>query len=137
MTIMTAHRQITATFIFLSLLILPSLVLGQESELTLGDPPMHAQDKNQRPAVLFPHENHMDVLECLDCHHDYENGENVLDESDLEEESPAARCDSCHDFYSPSALRSVFHSQCIGCHRKARIKGEAAGPELCGECHRK
>jgi c(7)-type cytochrome triheme protein len=50
-----------------------------------------------RGPVLFDHEFHMYDFDCLDCHHDMENGENVLDEVDLVEGNPDILCASCHD----------------------------------------
>jgi len=81
-----------------------------------------------RPEVNFPHNRHMESdLSCKDCHHIYENGKNVLDESNLEEGNQGIRCSACH---GPNKLMEAFHHQCIGCHTKKKI-----GPRFCGECH--
>ena len=51
----------------------------------------------ERPPVPFPHGRHMEEgLSCKDCHHRYEQGKNVLDESDLEPGKPGIRCQECH-----------------------------------------
>jgi c(7)-type cytochrome triheme protein len=85
-----------------------------------------------RPPVPFPHELHMDVYDCLDCHHDYENGENVLDDAVLEEGNPEIKCAFCHTPAAAIDLKDAFHGQCVGCHDIDHKKG----PRLCGECHR-
>jgi len=85
----------------------------------------------QRPAATFSHELHADTAEidCVECHHVYENGENVWDDS-METD-----CTSCHkleaDGKTMSAMKA-FHSNCKGCHTK-----EGKGPVTCGECHPK
>lgn len=91
-----------------------------------------------RPAVDFIdryHDSHMDNLDCLDCHHKYVNGKNVLDEDDLEEGDPNILCSSCHNEKSKINLTRAFHRECIGCHDKLSANGEKTGPSLCGECH--
>ena len=100
---------------------------------------------------MFTHEDHMDELDCLDCHHVYKDGENVLDESDLEEGNPDISCCSCHNSTTKIDLEEAFHSSCIPCHNenskkfwiprkgiqwKSFISNEGQqGPTLCGECH--
>ncbi|GAB6094442.1 hypothetical protein JCM14469_06940 [Desulfatiferula olefinivorans] len=102
----------------------------------------------QRPPVSFTHETHMGDFACLDCHHRYENGENVLDEGDLmdvepdeiimlnmpsSEEPRDNQCASCHNGdkkITKLSSRDALHRQCIGCHEEM-----AQGPVLCGECH--
>ncbi len=92
------------------------------------------QDKERGP-VTFPHEQHMDGYECLDCHHDMQNGENVLDEGDLEEGNPSAQCSSCHNSKAKIKAREAFHRQCMGCHDRFKMTTQTTGPSLCGECH--
>ena len=89
----------------------------------------------KRSPVTFPHELHCDGLECLDCHHRYEKGENVLDEDSLEEGNAEIRCAFCHTREARVQLRSAFHLMCTGCHTKNAKKGEKTGPRTCGGCH--
>jgi hypothetical protein len=91
----------------------------------------------QRPPVVFPHETHMMLdVECLDCHHDYDNNKNILDENILSEENEAlVRCVRCHNKESKYDLRDAFHLMCMSCHRKARKTGQKSGPVLCAKCH--
>lgn len=102
----------------------------------------------QRAPVVFTHEAHTAYASgCMDCHHKYENGknsENILDESDLEENYPdenlmlnimsegtlnEVRCGSCHNYKAKTDSRKAFHRQCTGCHERD------GGPLMCGECH--
>lgn len=83
----------------------------------------------ERPAAVFSHAVHADDLgiDCLECHHIYENGENVWDDS---EESD---CTACHKLEAEGKKMpavKAFHANCQGCH-----KDEAKGPITCGECH--
>ncbi len=88
----------------------------------------------KRPPALFDHDEHNDIAEiddCAVCHHVWENGQLVADESS--EDSP---CSECHGLDSgpdnSMALANAFHTQCRTCH----IDG-GKGPLLCGQCHRK
>jgi|GEM_PF-281700 len=100
----------------------------------------------QRPSVSFPHEMHFDVADdCLSCHHDFQDGENVLDEGLLSETEPdepielnsmnredlsELSCVSCHGEKAKIGPMDAYHNQCITCHET-----EKAGPVMCGECH--
>jgi hypothetical protein len=59
----------------------------------------------------------------------------VLDEDLLEEGNEEIYCSSCHDTSTDVDLKKAFHRQCMACHRDLRKAGNAAAPELCGECH--
>lgn len=83
----------------------------------------------QRPAAVFSHEQHADTagIDCMECHHAYENGENVWDDS-METD-----CTACHVLEAEGKKMSAmkaFHTNCKGCHEK-----EGKGPVTCGECH--
>ena len=111
-----------------------SMLSAQPEEIILNN--VEAYKKKQRPPVAFPHEIHMaGDLSCTDCHHQYENGQNVLDESELEEGNPNIRCSHCHTRETRINLRQAFHRQCVGCHARTEKRGEKTGPRLCGECH--
>ena len=102
----------------------------------------------QRAFVDFNHESHIEYAsDCMDCHHKYENDDftnNVLEESELEEDFPdgelvlnmiqkedlsEVKCASCHNYKAKTVSRDAFHLQCIGCHE------QDGGPLMCGECH--
>jgi hypothetical protein len=97
-----------------------------------------------KPSVLFDHDLHTTVAECMDCHHQYKNGQNVLEHYDLFEGAPGVMCRDCHalpgtrfqDDYDPSIkrLEQAYHSQCITCHRET-VGQDAAGPRTCMGCH--
>jgi hypothetical protein len=118
------------------------------SAVCTGDA-MQKKLEKQRPPVAFTHESHMGNYECLQCHHRYENGQNVMSEDELTDIEPestitldinlnddasAIKCASCHNNKTVTKIKSreAFHKQCIGCHEK-----ESKGPVLCGECHKK
>ena len=128
-------KNILRPSILAPLLVLLSVAVAyaQESEIILKSP--DESRTPSRPAVTFPHEEHMDQLDCLECHHQYKDGVNVLDEDDLEEGNADQLCSACHTDESRINLRRAFHRLCIGCHRKLRLEGKPTGPGLCGECH--
>ena len=105
---------------------------AQEEILNLNADPAAAR---QRTPVAFSHDLHMGLYECLDCHHKFENGVNVLDEDDLVEEAPEVSCGACHDDAASIDRQRAYHRQCMGCHIEVRKAGEASGPEMCGACH--
>jgi hypothetical protein len=88
---------------------------------------------HQRPLVTFNHDKHTASLECIRCHHDYdEHGNNRGGED------KAQPCASCHQ---PTAkppkpsLEGAFHGQCKGCHEAMWGRERRSGPVMCGECH--
>ncbi|RPJ07678.1 MAG: cytochrome c class III [Deltaproteobacteria bacterium] len=92
--------------------------------------------KKGRSPVPFPHSRHIEAgPSCKDCHHLYENGKNVLDESTLEEGNPGVHCSACHSSKSRIDLEQAFHHQCMGCHKRFLKEKKKTGPRLCGECH--
>ncbi len=86
----------------------------------------------QRPPTVFNHEDHNEMAEiedCAQCHHLYEDGKLVEDES-----SEDMRCAECHEekkVGKTPSLMQAFHLNCKGCHHR-----ENSGPVMCGECHR-
>jgi len=85
----------------------------------------------QRPPVVFRHDEHNEtaqIEDCCECHHVYEDGEKLEDESS-EDES----CSECHDEKGSGnklGLKKAFHSNCKGCHLEQK-----KGPIMCGMCH--
>jgi hypothetical protein len=117
---------------FIGLNLVP-FAAAQEAEIVLG---ADQDAPSQRPSVVFTHELHMELLECLACHHAYEDGVNVLDEDELVEGNPAIRCAACHNDQADLERQEAYHRQCIGCHIETRKADAASGPEMCGACHR-
>jgi len=100
-----------------------------------------------RPPVEFPHMQHIDAgMDCSDCHHRFKDGENIVDEAELEEGAPGIKCAACHKNetgfrFKPDldpttlTLRQAYHRMCIGCHRKLIREKKQSGPVTCGDCH--
>ena len=87
--------------------------------------------KKKRPPAVFRHDAHNEtaqIEECNECHHVYENGEKLEDES-----SEDQSCSECHDENDKGkqpGLKKAFHMNCKGCHRQNK-----KGPITCGKCH--
>ena len=87
----------------------------------------------ERVASIFRHEEHnetAEIDECNECHHIYEDGIKLEDES-----SEDMMCSDCHEMEAVDrqpSLMQAFHANCKGCHLS-----EKKGPIMCGECHRK
>jgi hypothetical protein len=85
----------------------------------------------QRPVVVFVHDEHNELAEiedCNECHHVYEDGKKLEDES-----SEDRSCSECHAENASDqqpGLRKAFHMNCKGCHGKHQ-----KGPLMCGQCH--
>ena len=120
------HRAVLALAIISFLLALPAF--GQEDMVVVEGDSFEAQ---RRPPAVFRHDDHneaAEIEECNECHHVYENGERLTDES-----SEDQRCADCHTEKSDGnrpGLRKAFHLNCKGCHQSKR-----QGPVMCGECH--
>ena len=89
--------------------------------------------KPERTPSIFRHDEHNEkagVEECNTCHHVYENGKLMEDES-----SEDQRCSDCHEKKASGnklALMKAYHTNCKECHTKQK-----KGPIMCGECHQK
>ena len=93
-----------------------------------------------KPAVDFPHQAHLELAACVDCHHT---------QADLTAETVAemevADCASCHlepeEATTPSCKekstkKNPYHLLCIGCHKEAKkANAETVAPSKCKECH--
>ena len=101
---------------------------AQEDVTTVSD---SAFKTKMRPSVRFEHEQHnetAEIEECSACHHVYEEGKKIEDESSEDRE-----CSECHVKDNPKdtmPLVRVYHLRCKGCHIEKK-----AGPIMCGECH--
>lgn len=122
----------TSVFLIGTLLIGPALTGAQEEIISLNTAEVESRE---RPPVAFPHELHMGLYECLDCHHAFEDGTNILDEDELYEGNEDVKCAACHGPGDNPDLQQAFHYQCMRCHIEVRKSGETSGPELCGSCH--
>lgn len=84
--------------------------------------------------IEFTHLEHADdyALDCVDCHHEYKEGENVWEEGDL-----VQQCVVCHNpkqklGENAHRLPIAYHFNCKGCHKEVE-----EGPVECKECHEK
>jgi hypothetical protein len=108
------------------LLVLPAFA-QEDMAVVDGD----SFEKQRRPPAVFRHDDHNETAEleeCNECHHVYENGERLADES-----SEDQRCSDCHTEKTSDnqpGLRKAFHLNCKGCHQSKK-----QGPVMCGECH--
>jgi hypothetical protein len=105
---------------------------AQEAEIYIENRDFYPS--KSRPAVYFSHEIHMETYECLFCHHDYQEGENILSENDLDEDGSAA-CVQCHADNTPIELMAAYHRQCMNCHRSVNSQETASLPITCADCH--
>jgi len=89
----------------------------------------------QRTSSVFHHDEHNEKAgiedeECNKCHHVYEDGKLLEDES-----SEDQSCSECHELKASGntpALMKAYHTNCKECHIKQK-----KGPIMCGECHQK
>ena len=85
----------------------------------------------RRPPAVFKHDEHNELAgieECNQCHHVYEDGTLLEDES-----SEDQRCADCHELTDSGqipGLMLAFHTNCKSCHREKK-----KGPLMCGQCH--
>ena len=90
-------------------------------------------EQPRRSPSVFVHDAHNEkagIEECYECHHVYEDGKQVEEES-----SEDQMCSDCHGIEAEGrrpGLMKAFHLNCKGCHLKAKT-----GPVMCGECHKK
>ncbi|PKL36190.1 MAG: hypothetical protein CVV44_18405 [Spirochaetae bacterium HGW-Spirochaetae-1] len=134
---MTAERTLICIYI---LIFAMTCVLMAQSDTIILNNEGYYNDK-QRPSVSFPHGLHMAVVpECRSCHHIFQKGVNVLEESVLVAENENIRCVHCHGDGKNNhgqRIMDAYHVQCLGCHRLMQKKKKKAGPLMCGACHRK
>ena len=100
-----------------------------QEEMTIVDNSVF--DSPMRTPSVFRHDDHnqaAEVEECNECHHIYEDGQKMEDES-----SEDSRCADCHETEGSGnilGLRKAYHTNCKGCHLEKK-----KGPIMCGECH--
>lgn len=113
-------------------LLLASFAFSQEAMMLLEHRELGV---HERPPVPFSHEKHADILDCLRCHHDFDQYGNNRGGEDK-----AQSCAACHGQASSLEkklvpLEKAFHGQCKGCHESMWTAGKKSGPVTCGECH--
>lgn len=122
------RKACVGVVVFLGLILCGVAAFSQEDMVVVDN--RYFNDP-QRSDALFEHEVHNETAgidDCATCHHVYEDGVLVADES-----SEDYSCSECHADSDDGAvpnLRKAFHLRCKGCH----LQNEA-GPVMCGECH--
>ena len=116
-----------------AIILLPGTAVYSNECIPIGSETME-ENTNKRPFVCFNHDTHNENAgledDCAICHHVYEDGKLIEDES-----SEDFSCSECHWKEGASIqfdLISKFHKRCRGCHLN-----EKKGPVTCGECHGK
>jgi len=124
---MRRQSAVTLILVLISILFVLPGFAQEDMVVVEGD----SFDNQRRPSAVFRHDDHnetAEIEECNECHHVYENGERLADES-----SEDQRCVDCHAEKTSGnqpGLRKAFHLNCKGCHQSKR-----QGPVMCGECH--
>ena len=120
-----------ALLIFTSLLSIMLIFSSARSQEDLKFVPVDAFENPRRPPAVFRHDEHNELAgieECSVCHHVYEDGRLVEDES-----SEDQRCADCHEMQDVGrkpGLVEAFHANCKSFHRQ-----KEKGPLMCGQCH--
>jgi len=122
-----------AVFIFTIVVVSAFLFVSAYSQEDMTSVDSSVFKNPQRTHSIFRHDEHNEkagIEECNKCHHVYENGKLVEDES-----SEDQRCSDCHELKASGnkpALMKAYHTNCKGCHLEQK-----KGPIMCGECHLK
>jgi hypothetical protein len=93
-----------------------------------------------RGPVNFSHQIHAEDygIECNECHHEFQDGENVWKEGE-----PVKKCAACHNPSESQGnvkkLRIAFHKNCKGCHQNLAREGASkeAPYRKCTDCHQR
>jgi len=92
--------------------------------------------KDTKGPVIFDHKKHAEDygIACSDCHHDYQNGQNVWKEGD-----PVKKCNTCHNPEKKQGnvdkLNTAYHNNCKNCHKEQAP--DTAPYKKCEGCHQK
>lgn len=122
-------KPVPVSFVALTVFLLTLVMAYSQEDMTHVGNSMY--DNPQRTPALFNHEAHNEaagIEDCNECHHVYEEGKKLEDES-----SEDRMCSECHDFKADGrtlSLTNAFHTNCKGCHLQ-----QNKGPIMCGECH--
>ena len=120
-----------ALYLILALVVLTITFVSAHSEEEIPRMDNSVFENPKRTPSIFGHEDHNEVAgieECNTCHHIFENGKKIKDETSEDQE-----CSECHKMESSEEtlpLRKAFHMRCKNCHITKK-----AGPVMCGECH--
>jgi hypothetical protein len=122
-----------SVYLLAILLVVAGLIVAAYSQEEMEFVSNEAFLNPQRTPSVFNHEEHNETAgidDCNECHHIYEDGVKLEDES-----SEDQMCSECHDLDASDdapGLMKAFHTNCKGCHI-----AQKKGPIMCGECHLK
>ena len=122
-------RWFLLILVVFSLFCLFAVVAYSQEDMTVID--NQAFESPKRPPAVFRHDQHNELAaieECNVCHHLYEDGKLVEDESS--EDQACADCHEMQDIGRKPGLMEAFHTNCKSCHREKK-----KGPLMCGQCH--
>ena len=122
------HRFLFIPAVLAVCCIFPLTAYVQE-DMTIIDNGIFENPK--RPPAVFKHDEHNELAaieECSVCHHLYEDGKLLEDESS--EDQSCADCHEMQDVGRKPGLMKAFHTSCKSCHRQKK-----KGPLMCGQCH--
>ena len=118
--------KIIAMFLFSITMVYPVFAQDEIIEINNQELGIHT-----RPLVQFPHMTHEEIIECSECHHEYDDkGENIGGDG--------GSCTECHTKTAgtnPVPLMEAYHLQCKKCHAKAAADEKKSLPQMCGQCH--
>ena len=106
----------------------PAAAYSQEDMSVIDN---HVFENPKRPAAVFEHDQHNELAaieECSICHHLYEDGKLIEDESS--EDEGCADCHEMQDIGRKPGLMKAYHTNCKSCHREKK-----KGALMCGQCH--
>ncbi len=83
-------KVIAGCFLVAALMLAPYIISAQMPEYLIDNEDIYTSKK--KPSVLFDHDLHTAVADCMDCHHYYKDGENVLEHFDLFEGAKGCDC---------------------------------------------
>lgn len=136
------RKILAGSFLVAVLMLAPYIISAQMPEYLIDNQDIYTSKK--KPSVLFDHDLHTAVAECMDCHHHYKDGENVLEHFDLFEGAEGVMCRDCHaepgtrfqEDHDPTEkdLEQAYHAQCITCHRE-KAGEDVTAPRTCMGCH--
>lgn len=126
----TTVRQLILLILISAGVLLPSFSFSDEctniDEATFNE--------KRRPFVCFIHDEHNEKAgleeDCALCHHTYEEGKLVEDESS--EDMACSECHAKENDPKQFELTATYHKRCRGCHLEKK-----EGPITCGACHKK
>ena len=136
----------TALLTILLLLMVSSLSATDVPDTITMDSKVYTE--HTRAPVTFAHKGHAEHedISCTDCHHVYEDGNNVWKEGD-----EVQKCEACHQNTEkpPQGMKKedkikeyhkdALHANCRDCHKKMIDKESELGQKLkkCTGCHTK